>query len=76
MDPERSQDQVEIKLKLPSEKKPDVFDQTDFDATKFINTIYPDESSLTDIDRFISVLKKQASGNSFSLTSDRCQDAH
>ncbi|GAX83739.1 hypothetical protein CEUSTIGMA_g11164.t1 [Chlamydomonas eustigma] len=59
MDPDHSQDQVEIKLKLPSEKKPDVFDQADFDATKFINTIYPDESSLTDIDRFVGVLQKQ-----------------
>ena len=48
-----------ITLKLPSERKEDVFDKDDFDATKFINQMYPDEASLTDIDRFAGVLKKQ-----------------
>mmetsp|Transcript_28777 Transcript_28777/g.63416 ORF Transcript_28777/g.63416 Transcript_28777/m.63416 type:complete len:903 (+) Transcript_28777:134-2842(+) len=53
------QEQVEIKFQLPSERKTDVFDKEDFDAIKFINQIYPDESSLGDLDRFIGVLKKQ-----------------
>ncbi|MEW5303960.1 MAG: hypothetical protein WDW36_006604 [Sanguina aurantia] len=46
-------------LRLPSERTPDVFDQEDFQATKFINQIYPDESSLGDLDKFMGVLRKQ-----------------
>ena len=48
-------------FKLPSERKADAFDKEDFDATKFINQMYPDESSLSDIDRFAGALKKQVS---------------
>ena len=51
----------EMNLTLPSERKEDVFDKEDFDATRFINQMYPDEASLTDIDRFAGALKKQAS---------------
>jgi hypothetical protein len=39
--------------------KKDVFDAPDFDPIKFINQLYPDEASLTDLDKFIAVLKKQ-----------------
>ena len=46
-------------LTLPSERKPDVFDKEEFDAIKFVNQMYPDEASLSDIDRFAGVLKKQ-----------------
>lgn len=50
-----------LTFKLPSERKEDAFDKDDFDVTKFINQMYPDESSLSDIDRFAGALKKQAS---------------
>lgn len=40
-------------------RKQDVFDAPDFDAVKFINQMYPDEASLSDLDRFVDVLKKQ-----------------
>ncbi len=51
----------EMLLRLPSQRQPDAFDSLDFDPIKFVNTIYPDETSLTDIDRFVGVLQKQAS---------------
>ena len=49
----------EMNLTLPSERKQDVFDKEEFDAIKFVNQMYPDEASLSDIDRFAGVLKKQ-----------------
>lgn len=32
-------------FRLPSERKPDIFDREDFQAIKFINQIYPDGTS-------------------------------
>nr|BCL66276.1 hypothetical protein [Volvox reticuliferus] len=46
-------------LRMPSRKRADLFDSEDFDPTKLINQLYPDEASLTDLDRFVLVLKKQ-----------------
>ncbi len=40
-------------------RKQDVFDAPDFDPIKLINNLYPDELSLTDLDRFIGLLRKQ-----------------
>jgi hypothetical protein len=42
-------------------RKPDVFDDPNFSPIAFINSLYPDEGSLTDLDKFIAVLKRQAS---------------
>nr|ADI46829.1 VPS53Bf [Volvox carteri f. nagariensis] len=46
-------------LKMPSRKRADLFDSEDFDPTKLINQLYPDEASLTDLDKFVTVLKNQ-----------------
>eukprot|EP00198_Chlamydomonas_reinhardtii_P007003 XP_001696339.1 subunit of GARP complex [Chlamydomonas reinhardtii] len=46
-------------LRMPSQKRQDLFDSEEFDPVKLVNTLYPDEGSLTDLDRFIVVLKKQ-----------------
>nr|BCL66141.1 hypothetical protein [Volvox africanus] len=46
-------------LRMPSRKRADLFDSEDFDPTKLINQLYPDEASLTDLDKFVLVLKKQ-----------------
>nr|ADI46897.1 VPS53Af [Volvox carteri f. nagariensis] len=46
-------------LRMPSCKRADLFDSEDFEPTKLINQLYPDESSLTDLDKFVTVLKKQ-----------------
>lgn len=51
--------QQHVIIKSPLERKQDVFDSEDFEPTKFINQIYPDEASLGDLDRFIEMLKKQ-----------------
>lgn len=56
---ESSHERQQITLTLPSERKTDVFDAEDFDAIKLINQIYPDETSLSDIDRFSGVLRRQ-----------------
>jgi hypothetical protein len=44
---------------LQLSKKQDVFSSANFSATQFINQIYPDESSLGDLDKFIDVLRRQ-----------------
>ncbi|GLI62858.1 hypothetical protein VaNZ11_005587 [Volvox africanus] len=46
-------------LRVPSRKRADLFDSEDFDPTKLVNQLYPDEASLTDLDKFVLVLKKQ-----------------
>ncbi|KAG2492670.1 hypothetical protein HYH03_009085 [Edaphochlamys debaryana] len=46
-------------LRVPEKKRADLFDAEDFDPIKLVNTLYPDEASLTDLDKFIIVLKKQ-----------------
>eukprot|EP00798_Chlamydomonas_sp_ICE-L_P006224 gene6224-2841_t len=48
-----------INLKLPTKQKADVFDQPHFDKVKFVNQIYPDENCLTDLDRFMAVLRQK-----------------
>lgn len=49
--------QLGRKMTLAAKKT--VFDAEDFDAVRFINQIYPDESSLSDLDRFTDMLRKQ-----------------
>eukprot|EP00879_Flechtneria_rotunda_P008030 GHRR01008412.1.p1 GENE.GHRR01008412.1~~GHRR01008412.1.p1 ORF type:complete len:961 (+),score=374.37 GHRR01008412.1:225-3107(+) len=48
-----------VTLKSPFQRKTDVFDSEEFDPVKFVNQIYPDESSLGDLDKFIDMLRKQ-----------------
>jgi hypothetical protein len=40
-------------------RKNDVFDSPNFNPISFINQIYPEESSLQDLDKFIDVLRRQ-----------------
>nr|ADI46827.1 VPS53Df [Volvox carteri f. nagariensis] len=44
---------------MPSRKPVDMFDSEVFDPTKLINQLYPDEASLTDLDKFVTVLEKK-----------------
>eukprot|EP00798_Chlamydomonas_sp_ICE-L_P013815 gene13815-19731_t len=57
-----------INVKLPKDHKNEYptdqknehpFEQSQFDAIQFMNKMYPDESSLEDLDTFMTVLKKQ-----------------
>eukprot|EP00775_Hariotina_reticulata_P007996 gene7996-8194_t len=56
---ETTQPGSNVTLKSPFVRKTDVFDSEDFDPTKFVNQIYPDEASLGDLDKFIDMLRKQ-----------------
>ncbi|PNH03932.1 Vacuolar protein sorting-associated protein 53, partial [Tetrabaena socialis] len=46
-------------LRSSSQRRAELFDSQEFDAIRLVNTLYPDEASLTDLDKFIGVLKKQ-----------------
>lgn len=50
-----------VELRPQALRKNDVFDQPNFNPISFINQIYPEESSLQDLDKFIDVLRRQVS---------------